>query len=115
MGERVGARQGYSRERIEIRPMIHTELQRCPTGCQLSYRVKFPDIHLANTGEIVVADEYRVGEEIDHLVQALARLRTIPYGIAQIPDSLHLPRRSQNSFKCDQVRMNVGDDQNFHW
>ena len=62
----------------------------------------------------MVADQDRIGKEVDHLVETFARLGTVPDGIAEIPDSIHFAGVLEDSLERDEIRVDVGDQQYLH-
>lgn len=59
---------------------------------------------------VVVAEEHDFRAEADDPVDAIARKRSIPDGVSEIPDGIDRAGRGENCVQCGQIRVNVGND-----
>jgi hypothetical protein len=80
----------------------------------LSYRIKFAQVKLADTSQVVVPHENGICAKFNHLVDAFSRPWTVPNGVADVPKSIKFAAFRKHSFERFQVRMDIGDNDNFH-
>jgi hypothetical protein len=92
--------------------VLRAEVGGRPVGREARDRVELVQREPADRCPIVVADQRGSRIEADHALDALARPRAVADDITEVPDLADLTGGSQDCLQRDQVRVNIGEDQN---
>ena len=114
VGEGVVDGDGRSGEIFEVGAVVRVELERGPPGGNLGDGIEVGEVEIADAGEVVVADQEWIGRQRHHEVEAFAGSRTVPHGVADVPDGVDMGSGSEDRLKSDEVCVNVGDNERLH-